>query len=277
MVTDVVPSPPQFLPSIFIAHRVQQSHCSSIFHRVLLTHALALSASQFVHKKKSPRIYTSMHSGGFEFTKLTYTRLEDNLIRHLDDRLTTFTIAAPATSTISATATITVVFTVPFISAVAATVSASVAVTVTVSVPFMPLFSYRWRYRSIYRFHYRRGYRSLNRTVVASVTDTVSVTLAVTFFVFLSSGGFGKIKLELATLSSIFIHVTSPASTTDAVSATVADTVLFTSTVPFSGTVTIYRCRYCYSYGNNYLVHFTVTGTVIVTVIVVVGSSHTAY
>ena len=53
VVTGLVPSPPRFLPSIFIAHRVQQSHCSSIFHRVLLTHALALTASQFVHKKKS--------------------------------------------------------------------------------------------------------------------------------------------------------------------------------------------------------------------------------
>ena len=64
VVTGVIPFPPRFLPSIFIAHRVQQSHCSSIFHRVLLTHALALSASQFVRKKKSPRIYTSMHPGG---------------------------------------------------------------------------------------------------------------------------------------------------------------------------------------------------------------------
>ena len=80
VVTGVVPSPPRFLPSIFIAHRVQQSHCSSIFDRVLLTHALALSASQFVRKKKSQRIYTSMHSTGLELTKLTYTRLEDNLI-----------------------------------------------------------------------------------------------------------------------------------------------------------------------------------------------------
>ena len=77
--------PPGSSPSIFIAHKVQQPHCSSIFHRVLLTHALALSASPFVHKKKSPRIYTSMHSGGFERTKLTYTRLEDNLIRHRGD------------------------------------------------------------------------------------------------------------------------------------------------------------------------------------------------
>ena len=59
VVTGVVPSSPRFLPSMFIAHRVQQSHCSSIFHRVLQTHALALSASQFVHKKRSQRIYTS--------------------------------------------------------------------------------------------------------------------------------------------------------------------------------------------------------------------------
>ena len=77
---------PRFLPSMFIAHRAQQSHCSSIFRRVLLTHALALSASQFVHKKKAQRIYTSMHSTGLELTKLTYTRLEDNLIRNRGDR-----------------------------------------------------------------------------------------------------------------------------------------------------------------------------------------------
>ena len=88
VVTGVDPSPPRFLRSIFIAHRVQQSHCSSIFHRVLLTHALALSASQYVHKKKPPRIYTSMHSGGSKLTKLTYVRLEDNLIRHRGDRPT---------------------------------------------------------------------------------------------------------------------------------------------------------------------------------------------
>ena len=74
MVTGVVPSSPRFLPSIFIAHRVQQSHRFSVFHRVLLTHALALSAIQFVHKKESlTRIYTAMHSGGLELTKLTYT------------------------------------------------------------------------------------------------------------------------------------------------------------------------------------------------------------
>ena len=55
----VVPSLPRFLPSIFIAHRVQQSHCSSSCFKCLLTQALALSASQSGHKKKSQRSYTS--------------------------------------------------------------------------------------------------------------------------------------------------------------------------------------------------------------------------
>ena len=64
MVTGVVPSPARFLPPIFIARRAQQSHCSSISRRVLLTHALAFSASQFVRQKKSPRIYASMHALG---------------------------------------------------------------------------------------------------------------------------------------------------------------------------------------------------------------------
>ena len=84
-----VPSllPPPVLAFDFIAHKVQKSHGSSILYRVLPTQALAFSASQFVHKEKSPRIYTNMHSGGFELTKLTYTRLEDNLIRHRGDRV----------------------------------------------------------------------------------------------------------------------------------------------------------------------------------------------
>ena len=45
---------------------------------MLLTYALVLSASQFAHKKKPLRIYTSIHSGGLELAKLTYTRLEDS-------------------------------------------------------------------------------------------------------------------------------------------------------------------------------------------------------
>ena len=82
-------SPSRFLPSIFIAHRVQQSHCSSIFHRVSLTHALALSASQSscAQEKVPTNLYEYMHSTGLELTKLTYARLEDNLIRHRGNRL----------------------------------------------------------------------------------------------------------------------------------------------------------------------------------------------
>ena len=87
MVTGVVPSSPRFLPSIFIAHCGQQSHCLSIFRRLLLTHTLALSASQFVHKKKSLQTYTSMPSGELELTTPTYTRLEDNLKCHWGDRV----------------------------------------------------------------------------------------------------------------------------------------------------------------------------------------------
>ena len=41
--------PPGSCLHFFIAHRVQQSHCSSIFHLVLLlTHALALSVCMYV-------------------------------------------------------------------------------------------------------------------------------------------------------------------------------------------------------------------------------------
>ena len=54
---------------------------------MLLSRAIALSASQFVHKKISQQIHTSTHySAGLELTKLTYTRLKDNLIRHRGDR-----------------------------------------------------------------------------------------------------------------------------------------------------------------------------------------------
>ena len=81
VVTGVAPSFPRSLPSVFIADRVQQSHCSWIFHRVLLTNVLALSSSQFLHKK-SQRLNTSTPAAGLELTKLTYTRLGDNLIRH---------------------------------------------------------------------------------------------------------------------------------------------------------------------------------------------------
>ena len=55
VVTGIVPSPPLFFPSMFIAHRVQRSHCSSSFHRVLLlTHAGTISASTLVQERKCP-------------------------------------------------------------------------------------------------------------------------------------------------------------------------------------------------------------------------------
>ncbi len=86
VVTGVVSSPARFLPSIITANKVQQSYCSSIFHRVLLTDAFALSASRIVHKKKFQQVYSSMLSAGLEHTKLTHTRLKGNLIRHRGDR-----------------------------------------------------------------------------------------------------------------------------------------------------------------------------------------------
>ena len=74
VVTGVVPSSPRFLPSIFIAHKSSAILLLVDFSlSVLLTHALALSASQLVRKKESPRTYrTSMHSGGLELATLTY-------------------------------------------------------------------------------------------------------------------------------------------------------------------------------------------------------------
>ena len=85
--SQVSPLPPpgsclQFLSRIGFSNPTARRYFIEWF----LTRAPALSASQFVHKKKSPRIYTSMHSEGLELAKLTYTRLEDNLIRHRGDR-----------------------------------------------------------------------------------------------------------------------------------------------------------------------------------------------
>ena len=54
-----------FFPSVltfnmFIAHRVQRSHCSSIFHRVLLTHAFALSGNHLWQEKFPTNIYDAI-------------------------------------------------------------------------------------------------------------------------------------------------------------------------------------------------------------------------
>ena len=72
VVTGVVPSPPRFLPSIFIAHRVQQSHCSAMF-RVLLTHALALSASQLIGDGFVSTTNTSIRPGRDIYQPTTYS------------------------------------------------------------------------------------------------------------------------------------------------------------------------------------------------------------
>ena len=62
-------------------------HTARRFFRVLLTHALALSASQSLHKKKSPRNLYEYALGGVRPRETyLYTRVEDNLIRHRGDR-----------------------------------------------------------------------------------------------------------------------------------------------------------------------------------------------
>ena len=73
------PSPPpctclQFLSRIGSAIALLVDNSSSVANS-----SSRASASQFVHKKKFLRIYTSMHSGGLELTKLIYyTWLEAN-------------------------------------------------------------------------------------------------------------------------------------------------------------------------------------------------------
>ena len=70
----VVPSTPRFLPSIFIAHRVQQSHCSSIFHRVLPTHVLALfpQVNLSCTRKNTHEFIRACTRGDSNSRKLTY-------------------------------------------------------------------------------------------------------------------------------------------------------------------------------------------------------------
>ena len=92
-VSGVVPSPPRYEYDVraFSFHRALGSAFPLLvdFHRMLLTHALALSASQFVHKKKSLRIYTSMNSGGLELTQLT-SSVEEAWSHHLERRHNAF-------------------------------------------------------------------------------------------------------------------------------------------------------------------------------------------
>jgi len=69
VVSGVVPSPPPV--RAFRFYRAQGSAFPLLvdFHRMYLTHALPHSANQFVHKKPSLLVYTSIHSGGLELTQ----------------------------------------------------------------------------------------------------------------------------------------------------------------------------------------------------------------
>ena len=69
----------------FIAYRYERplqskwfsdlnSHLWSIFIEMLLTHALALASSQFVHQQKALGIYTRMDSGALEITEFIYAQ-----------------------------------------------------------------------------------------------------------------------------------------------------------------------------------------------------------
>ena len=90
MVSGVVPSPRRYEPSVFGGAYEGSAFplLVDFFHRMLLTtHALALSASQFVHKKRSVRIDTNTHSDGLELTRSTYSRHEeDNMLHRRRDR-----------------------------------------------------------------------------------------------------------------------------------------------------------------------------------------------
>ena len=85
VVTGVVPSPPRVLPQ-----RLSRIGFSNSILLVDFPSSVANSRSIALRKslyapEKSLQNYANMHRGGLELTKLTYTRLEDNLIRHLGD------------------------------------------------------------------------------------------------------------------------------------------------------------------------------------------------
>ena len=90
VVTDVVPSPPRFLPSAFITHRVQQIPLLIEFLLSVDNSRSRAFRKSICAQQKSLRTCTTMHSKRLELTKLTYyTRLEVNLIRHRDDYVVT--------------------------------------------------------------------------------------------------------------------------------------------------------------------------------------------
>ena len=56
VVTGVIPSPPRYVHSIFITHRVQHSHCSSIFIECCQLSLSRFALIIFLLKKKSLRV-----------------------------------------------------------------------------------------------------------------------------------------------------------------------------------------------------------------------------
>ena len=93
MVTGVVPSP-RFSPLMFIAHTKGSAFplLVDFSSSVANSRSRPFSESICARDKVPTNLYKhaiasiSMHSGGPELTKLTNTRLEDNLIRHRGDR-----------------------------------------------------------------------------------------------------------------------------------------------------------------------------------------------
>ena len=79
--TGVVLSPPPVIDFIFFAHRVQHPLIVHFSSSVANSRSRAFRKS-ISAQEKAPRRIIRVRSGGFELTKLTYTRLEDNLIRH---------------------------------------------------------------------------------------------------------------------------------------------------------------------------------------------------
>ena len=79
VVTGSVPSSPRYVPSIFIAHRVQHSHCSSIFIECCWLTLSRFPLINFLCKKKSLRVCAL---GENLIREIDFSRHQDNLPSH---------------------------------------------------------------------------------------------------------------------------------------------------------------------------------------------------
>ena len=90
MVTGVVPSAPRFLAFNFYRAFQAIPLLVDFFIECCQLTLSRFPKANLCTRKKSPRnVYEYALGGGLEPTKLTYTRLEDNLIRHRGDRVVT--------------------------------------------------------------------------------------------------------------------------------------------------------------------------------------------